>query len=247
MMIALNGTRPSKNDHPAVPISLPEIVATARVCHSVGACAMHLHTHDDNNAHSFDPGQYVETLSEVTNVVPKLHLHITTEAISLYYLQEQLNCINTVAPGLASIPTRESARDPNLASRVYGTCADTGCEVQHILCNTVDVALLKAWQAVGMVSLEQYSVLFLLGRYNADQTSTPSDIHPFLATMPDTRNRKLCALGSQEHACLSHAAKLVGNIRAGFENSFVACERTRHIDNAGLVSALSRQTEGSQI
>ena len=32
LMVAPNGARRSKSDHPALPVTLPEIVATARAC-----------------------------------------------------------------------------------------------------------------------------------------------------------------------------------------------------------------------
>ena len=47
VMVAPTGARRSKADHPALPITLPEIVATAAACHSTPLA--HRHARKANN------------------------------------------------------------------------------------------------------------------------------------------------------------------------------------------------------
>lgn len=245
IMVAPNGARRTKADHPALPVTLPEIVDTARTCFAAGAHGLHLHVRDASGAHSLDAGRYRETLDELARAVPDMRLQITTEAVGLYSVAQQLDCLEQVRPGWASIAVRETARDMDLAPRVYAACADMGCDVQHILYDTDDIALLKDWQARGIIHPDQSSVLFVLGRYSPGQVSNPSDLAPFLAALPDAPDWMLCAFGPQEHACLIHAAKHGGNLRVGFENSLVDANGAPHANNAASVAALVHSLESA--
>ena len=245
IMVAPNGARRGKADHPALPLTTSEIVATARACKAAGADGLHLHVRDDAGGHSLDAGRYRETLDELTRMVPDMRVQITTEAVGIYDVAQQLECLEQVRPGWASVAVRETVRDMDLAPRVYAACADMGCEVQHILYDTDDIALLKRWQAEGVVRPGQDSVLFVLGRYAVGQTSDPAELDPFLAALPDAPNWMLCAFGPQEHACLAHAATKGGNLRVGFENSLVGPNGHPHPDNAASVAALCDLLERS--
>ena len=243
IMVAPNGARRTQADHGALPVTLPEILANARACHDAGAQGLHLHVRDASGAHSLDAGRYREALDELARAVPDMRLQITTEAAGVYSVNQQLACLRQLRPGWASVAVRETARDPDLAPRVYAACADMGCEVQHILYDTDDIALLQDWQSRGIVHPEQTSVLFVLGRYSAGQISDPSDLSPFLTALPDAPQWMLCAFGPREHACLVHAARLGGNLRVGFENSLVDATGSPHADNAASVASLIQQLE----
>ncbi|PSL20048.1 3-keto-5-aminohexanoate cleavage protein [Shimia abyssi] len=238
IMVAPNGARRSKADHPALPVTPDEIAETAKACFAAGADALHLHVRDDDGAHSLDSGRYREAMTEVARAVPNMRLQITTEAVGIYSVAQQLTCLNEVAPNWASVSVREIARDPELASRVYATCADMGCEVQHILYDSDDIDLLQRWWADETVPAKQDSVLFVLGRYSAGQVSKPSDLNPFLVALPNAKNWMLCAFGPQEHACLVDGAGRGGNLRVGFENSLVSATGYQHANNAASVAAL---------
>ncbi|MFC6761768.1 3-keto-5-aminohexanoate cleavage protein [Sulfitobacter porphyrae] len=166
--------RRSRADHPALPVTTDQIAATALACANAGADALHLHVRDDDGRHSLDAGRYREALAEIAVRAPALRLQITTEAGGIFDVADQLACLKAVKPGWASISVREIARDPALAAQVYGTCADLGTEVQHILYDTDDIALLNRWQAEGIVQPDQTEVIFVLGRYTPGQVSSPT-------------------------------------------------------------------------
>ncbi|WP_406649786.1 3-keto-5-aminohexanoate cleavage protein [Aliisedimentitalea scapharcae] len=241
IMVAPNGARRTHADHPALPVTLSETIATARSCHRAGADALHLHVRDDAGAHSLDPGRYREALDELANAVPDMAVQITTESAGIFDVPAQLNTLNRVAPKWASISIREIARAPALADPVYGTCADNGTRVQHILYDTADAALLQAWTARGIVRPSQSDVILVLGRYVAGQTSNPQEIAPLLDTLHPGTNWMLCAFGANEHNCLIQAARLGGDIRVGFENSLCAADGTLYPDNAASVADLTAQ------
>ena len=54
LMVAPNGARRLKKDHPAVPLTINETVETAKACYKEGAEAIHLHVRDKNGQHVLD-------------------------------------------------------------------------------------------------------------------------------------------------------------------------------------------------
>lgn len=238
IMVAPNGARRTKADHAQIPITLDEIVETATSCFSAGAGALHLHVRENDGTHSLDAGRYCEALTELSQTLPKLRVQITTEAAGLFSVSEQLTCLQNVRPDWASISVREIARDPDLASKVYTTCFETGCEVQHILYDLVDIEQLLDWQRRGIVHANQTNVLFVLGRYTTGQISDPTLLDNFLTNYNPTQRWMLCAFGPTEHSCLLKAADRGGDLRVGFENSLIDNAGLPHTDNAASVSTL---------
>lgn len=241
IMVAPTGARRTRADHPALPVTIPEIVQTAAACHTAGADALHLHVRDTNGAHTLDAGLYLEALGDLAAAVPDMPVQITTEAAGLFDVAAQLACLRAVKPAWASISVREIQRAPDMAHKVYGTCADAGTRVQHILYDTADLALLADWHARGIVQPDQTDLLFVLGRYTTGQTATPDDLSPFLDAAPAQARWMLCAFGHHEHACLHAAAQRGGALRVGFENNLNDDAGHRFADNAASVKALRRR------
>ena len=243
LLVAPNGARRGKTDHPALPETTEEIVNTAAACQKAGADGLHLHIRDDVGTHSLDAGRYRETLDEIGQTTPELDIQITTEAAGLFNVAAQLHCLEKVRPSWVSISVREIARSPELADRVYGICLEHGTRVQHILYDAADMALLDQWQTSGIVRQDQVDRLFVLGRYASGMQSSPQDLKPFLASNPPSTPWMVCAFGASEHNCLRAAALKGGDIRVGFENSFTNQEGVAWLDNGESISALVQSLE----
>jgi uncharacterized protein (DUF849 family) len=81
-MVAPNGARKTKADHPALPIGPAELAATAAACRDAGAAAIHLHVRDEAGGHSLDAGRYREATAEVRAAIGEaMIVQITTEAV----------------------------------------------------------------------------------------------------------------------------------------------------------------------
>lgn len=246
IMVAPNGARRTKADHPALPVSIADTVETARLCRAVGADALHLHVRDAKGGHTLDSGLYREALAEMAIRVPGMPVQITTEAVGLYDVPAQLHCLTTVQPRWASIAVRETARDMALAPKLYAACAEQNTRVQHIVYDAADVALLLDWQGQGIVQRGQGDILVVLGRYTEGQVSSPNDLAPFLAVLPPAAAWMVCAFGPNEHACLAAAAAKGAGVRVGFENSMTNAAGQVHADNAASVAALRGLLDGSK-
>ncbi len=243
IMVAPNGARRTTADHPALPMTTGDILDTARACFDAGARGLHLHVRDADGGHSLDAGRYIEVIDEMAHLCPEMAVQITTEAAGIYDVRAQLAVLEAVKPTWASISVREIARAPDLATRLYATCADQDTKVQHILYGADDIALLQHWHAAGIVESDQDAVLFVLGRYADGQRSVPRDLAPFRAAMPKVSDWMVCAFGPHEHDCLAAAAAQGGALRVGFENSLTNAIDTPHADNVASVAALVSRLE----
>lgn len=246
IMVAPTGARRGKADHPALPVTTDEIVQTAAACQAAGAQGLHLHVRDARGRHTLDAGRYRETLAELARAAPALRVQITTEAAGRFDVATQLETLRALRPARASIALREIARAPDLADAVYGTCADQGTEVQHILHDADDLALAEDWRARAILRPGQTGLLFVLGRYAPPCPARPADLRAFLPPPPWAGPWMACAFGPSEHDCLCAAARAGGDLRVGFENSLQRGHGPRHRDNAAsvaaLVAALERKT-----
>jgi len=235
--VAPNGARRSKKDHPALPLTLEEIAATAKACFDAGASAIHLHVRDEDGVHSLDAGRYRDAMAAVSDAAPDMQIQITTESAGVYDVATQQACLRNVLPAAASVSIREMARDAGIAKNVYSFADEARIVVQHILYSPRDVTQLKRWMSEGVVPSRMNSVIFVLGRYQPAVLAKPSDLFPFLAaTEGMDLNWAICAFGRNELACAYAALQRGGNIRIGFENNIELPDGTLARDNTETIT-----------
>ena len=240
-MIAPTGARRTKADHPALPMTINEIVSETSACVQAGANGLHLHVRDTQGVHSLDAILYREALQALEKACPGLPVQITTEAMGRYTPQDQRDLVWALRPGWVSVSLREmlSQGENKDVKNFYHACADAGITVQHILYSDVDYKMLL--DLLGEENFQTLSLLFVLGRYNDNQNSYPSDLEPFLACThhyglsPDWA---VCAFGPGETDCLQAAHHKGGKIRIGFENSLWHADGTLATSNAERVRTL---------
>ncbi|MGJ8528082.1 3-keto-5-aminohexanoate cleavage protein [Maritalea sp.] len=245
IMVAPNGARRTKADHRALPISIPEVVETARQCFAVGANGIHAHVRGSQDEHVLDAGLYRELISELALVVPKMDVQITTEAVGIYSPQEQMQVVQDVYPKMVSIALAELSKHPDRAelSQFYHSLADDSIDVQHILYDPAEVQQFEQFVDQGVIPNGAPSFLFVLGRYTAGQQSNPLHFDPFHSAMqasPFSSEAKVmtCAFGGRETACLVHAASFGSDCRVGFENNLYMADQINAPDNGARVGEL---------
>ncbi|MBU2935548.1 MULTISPECIES: 3-keto-5-aminohexanoate cleavage protein [Pacificibacter] len=225
VMVAPNGARKTKADHPALPVTVSEMVTTAVACYAAGADGLHLHVRNETGGHSLDVGLYQEALTALKIAVPDMTLQITTEAVGMYSPAQQRNVVERIKPDAVSISIAEMCADDDKGAvrAFYAFCADQGIAVQHILYGENDLKLMGTLFTQGILTPENLQLLFVLGRYTAGQQSDPQDLTPFVSWKdqhcPDA-DWGICAFGQNETKCLRTAQALGGKMRVGFENSF---------------------------
>ncbi|WP_417678186.1 3-keto-5-aminohexanoate cleavage protein [Roseibium sp.] len=252
IMVAPNGARKMKSDHPALPITVEETVRAAKACFEAGAEGLHAHVRDRQGNHVLDAGLYRELLKEMGSAIPGMHVQITTEAVGIYSPEEQRALVRDVMPNAVSIALREMCPDEETAEArsFYHWAAEAGIAVQHILYSPEDVDRFLCFASDGVIPGQSAQVLFVLGRYAENQESDPEDLDSFLtelARCPADLNLDwaICAFGHRETDCLVHAMKKGGKARIGFENGLWNRDGALATDNADRVHDLVMALKGA--
>ena len=245
LMVAPNGARKVKKDHPAVPLTISEIVTTAKSCNKVGAGAIHLHVRDKEGQHVLDVGLYKEALNELEHQVPNMHIQVTTEAIGKYSSADMRKLAYDVTPPGVSIGTAEliPSRKPEEEDiKLYKYLTEAGTKIQHILYKPEDIDLLIELLNKAEIPINDAWCLFVIGHYSG-RISYPENISLFIKKMEE-QNIKLdwaiCAFGKEEMSCLEKAVSLGGKIRVGFENSLFMPNGEIAPDNHIKVDAVNK-------
>ena len=237
---APNGAYKLAADHPEVPLTAKQMAATAKACLAAGASMLHLHIRDAQGRHSLDIEGYRTAQQAVREAVgDALVIQVTSEAAKVYEAPAQIAMVRALRPEAVSVGLREvdqpAIGEAGLAE-FFAWLARERVMTQVIL---YDVADLRRWQdlrARGIVPEAPWFLLFVLGRYTAGQTSSPTDLLPFVHAHSTGEPWAVCAFGKTEHACVTAAAALGGHVRVGFETNLHLKDGTLAADNAALVA-----------
>lgn len=272
LMVAPNGARRTKDDHPAIPITLDEIIADAKACHAAGADGLHLHLRDKDGKHILDAGLYHEACAELAQQIPDMAVQITTEAMGQYEPGRQREIAFNSGCPLVSMSIRENAADAvwddNVgtdAAKFYRECDEQGIAIQHILYNAGDFELLHQVLPSTLFCDPRLQLLFVLGRYDQASAassgttgdkdgkaydpasnSRPAMITPFIYKLADfdiEPDWMACAFGPGETRTLKAAQERGGKLRVGFENSIWHADGSVAESNAARVHAVTECNE----
>ena len=243
LMVAPNGARPMKKDHPAVPITIFETAETAKACFDAGADGIHFHMRDQKGQHILDSGLCKEALSELQKKVPRMHLQVTTEAVGRYSPDAMRKLAYDVVPPGISIGIREmipsrvpGAEDINL----YKNLTEAGTKIQHICYEPKDIDLLSELLSLANIPTNGTWCMFVIGHYSGI-VSNPENIPPFLDKLKKhniNADWAVCAFAKEELSCLKMSINLGGKIRVGFENSILMPDGKIAPNNESKVQAV---------
>ena len=241
VMVAPNGARKTHADHANVPVSIAATVEEAARCCAAGASILHAHVRGDNDEHVLDAGRYRELIAEMSAKVPNMLVQVTSEAVGRYTPEQQTAVVRAVNPRMASMGLREITGQfthTESAREFFAWCDDNAVHVQHILFSSDDLSHFLAYREQGIIPESQRCLMLVLGRYSADQESTPADLDPFLQHDLSEFDWFTCAFGRREQDCALHAIESGGHARVGFENNLLLPNGDVADSSAALVSSL---------
>jgi 3-keto-5-aminohexanoate cleavage enzyme len=242
IVAAPNGARKTKTDHKSIPLTIDETVSEAVACFDAGATVLHAHVRGAENEHLLDAGLYRELLAEMSLRAPQMLVQITSEAVGRYSPEQQVDCIKAVVPKMASMALREISSDfsdTESTQQFYNWCDEAEVQIQHILFSNEDLEQFLAYREQGVIPTSHRCVLFVLGRYNVNFQSNPSDLEPFLQNGLDQLDWFTCAFGHQEQQCVMAGIDQGGHARVGFENNLYLPDGELASSSAELVSSLA--------
>lgn len=245
IIVAPNGAKKMKSDHPALPMTPEEIAQEVAACAEAGAAMVHLHARDNDGHHSLDIDDNLQVMDAVkARVGSDVVIQVTTEAIGIYTPQQQMALIKAVVPEAASFAIKELIPDQSsekAAADFFHWVAAEHILPQYILYSGDDVARYLSLKAKGVIPDAPHHLLFVLGRYHVQQQSSVSGLREFLQYQEQLGQTPwaCCAFGISEQAILLEAAKQGGDVRIGFENNLFAADgKQLAINNASQVSDL---------
>lgn len=239
LTVAPNGAYKQLADHPALPLTAATLGDTARQCLDAGAAMLHLHIRDSAGRHSLDVAGYRDAQAIVKAAVgDAMVLQVTSEAARVYEAPAQINMVRSLRPEAVSVALREldqpSIGEAGLAN-FFSWLVSEQVMTQVILYDVKDLQRWQELRRLGVVPDGRWSLLFVLGRYSAGQTSEPRDLVAFLHAHTGNEAWTVCAFGATEHACVTAAAAMGGHARVGFENNLLLRNGEPAPDNAALV------------
>ncbi len=251
-MVAPNGARRTKDDHPAIPVTIDELARTAAQCLEAGAGAIHVHVRDGEQRHVLDADLYSAAIVAITRETKSnMLVQITTEAAGHYSPREQRQVVRKVMPEAVSIAVGEmvpNQAEEKPAANFYKFVLDADIAVQHIIFSPEGIFDFANLVRREIIPGNHHSLLFPLGRYADDQQSDPASLAGFLAMLETTGITEkcdwaACAFGVGETRSLAAAMAMGGNVRVGFENSLWHADGSVALDNAERVARIAGLAE----
>lgn len=237
--VAPNGARKNKNDHPGVPITPAEIAREAARCLEAGASMIHLHVRDEKGRHTLDAEAYRAAQEAVFQAVgDRIVVQVTSEASGVYQPQAQMDAVKAIRPESVSLALRELVPDANRLAP-FATFLEwlvrEAVTPQYILFSPDEVAFYADLRDRGVIPSTPHWLLFVLGRYPAEEPSSACVLLPFLGRCRAAVPWAECAFGRGEHRCASAAVALGGHVRVGFENNSYLKDGSVAETNAQLI------------
>ena len=245
IMAAPNGARKTVQDHPAIPVTDAELIETAVACFDAGAGALHAHIRTTDQTHLLDVECYEFLIEALKKRLPNLEVQVTSEAAGIYESDAQIDLLSRLKAPWVSVAIREILRsqEPRMLQPFFKQLLDKS-RVQFILYDSDDFQTLTSLVEQEIIQTESLEVLYVLGRYSANQESTPDQLDPFLTcrdrapTHVKPVREMICAFGRGQIPCLVRAASEGLDLRIGFENGVWLPDGEIAEDNAALVGAL---------
>ncbi|MGF1735734.1 3-keto-5-aminohexanoate cleavage protein [Photobacterium satsumensis] len=245
IIVAPNGARKTKADHPALPMSQQEIIDEVIACRDAGAAMVHLHARDSAGKHSLEITENMRLYHALKEQVgDSILVQLTTEAIGQYSPEQQMALINAVKPEAASFALSELIPNDSYAdnaSSFFHATAEQGIIAQYILYSLKDLERYFTLLDQGLLPASNHHILLVLGRYDKHQTAIPQDLPALLQQRLFEHNKRwaVCAFGKYEHLCLAASMIMGGDIRVGFENNHVNHQGILASSNAEQVANLA--------
>ena len=242
--VAPNGARKQKADHSKLPVTPSELADSAVECRDAGACMIHLHVRDGLGGHSLDVNAYRAATTAVRNAVgDDMIIQITTEAVGIYSIDQQIQTVQELKPEAVSLAIRElcgGADDETKAASFFAWLTQEHVAVQYILYSLADVERFDALRKRGVIPGDNVSVLYVLGRYSKGGASSAVEVLPLLAAADTGVIWSVCAFGATEASCMLVAAGLGGHARVGFENNMQLLNGDTAANNGALITQVTK-------
>jgi 3-keto-5-aminohexanoate cleavage enzyme len=239
--VAITRSLATKENNPAVPISVPEQIESTHEAFEAGAALVHCHVRDDQGRPTSDPKRFAKLMEGIRAHCPGMIVQLSTGGRS--GAGKDRGAMLPLRPDMASLaggsnnfPTRVYENSPDLIDWLAASMAANGVKPEI---EAFDVS--HIFQAAAMVRDgrlgEAPHVQFVMGVKNA----LPADRDTFEFMVQTTRrlmpNATWCAagIGPHQETLNRWCAALGGHCRTGLEDNLRLDRGTLAASNAALV------------
>jgi uncharacterized protein (DUF849 family) len=230
LQAALNGPL-TKDEHPAVPLSIDELVREAAACVAAGAGAVHLHPRDAEGHERLD-AVVVDTVVERVRAAG-VPVGVSTGAWIEPDLERRIALLGAwTAPDYASVNLSEEGAD-----RVMRVLLEAGVGIEAGVCDVEDAERLAA---TGLASRVLRVLVEPVDAPAADAVAVVDAIHDALDRLGVAAPRLQHGDGEATWVLLRDAVRRGIDTRIGLEDTQHEPDGTRAAGNEALVRAAAR-------
>ena len=239
--VAITGSVPTKEDNPAVPISIAEQIESTQECYELGASIAHCHVRNDDGTPSIDLDKYRKLKEGIEKYCPGMIIQLSTGGRSGHGFDR--GKMLSLRPDMASLTVGSN----NFPTRVYENPPDlVDWLAEEMIKNSVKPEievfdLSHIHQAANLAKQNKLQgnlyIQFVMGVKNA----MPADFDVFEYYIK-TVNRLLpkalwcgAGIGRNQRILNEWCIKLGGHVRTGLEDNIRIDKETLAPSNASLV------------
>ena len=239
--VAITGSVPTKEDNPAVPISIAEQIESTQECYELGASIAHCHVRNDDGTPSIDPDKYRRLKEGIEKYCPGMIIQLSTGGRSGHGFDR--GKMLSLKPDMASLTVGSN----NFPTRVYENPPDlVDWLAEEMIRNSIkpEIEIFDLSHIHQAASLAKQNKLrgnlyiqFVMGVKNA----MPADFDVFKYYIK-TVNRLLpkalwcgAGIGKNQRILNEWCIKMGGHVRTGLEDNIRIDKETLAPSNASLV------------
>jgi 3-keto-5-aminohexanoate cleavage enzyme len=242
--VAPTGAESSKADVPALPVTLDELVTTAKECEAVGASIIHVHIRDDEARPTLDPGRLRATV-DALRAETGLIVQLSTGGAVTDPEEDRLRVLDA-APDMASctMGTVNFGDDVFLnrwgfVVRLHETMRDRGIVPEYEIFDLGQLtSLRRLLDRHGLPAGGHVHVDFVLGVPGGAPGTTEAVVafKQALADLPPTTTFSATGIGRSALSVLLAALSAGGHLRVGMEDTITYAKGQPVESNAQLVA-----------
>ena len=239
--VAITGSVPTKEDNPAVPISISEQIESTQECFELGASIVHCHVRNDDGTPSIDPNKYRDLKEGIEKYCPGMIIQLSTGGRSgngfdrgkMLPLKPDMASLTV---GSNNFPTRVYENPPDLVDWLAGEMIKNSIKPEIEIFDLSHIHQAASLAKENKLKGNLY-IQFVMGIKNA----MPADFDVFeyyIATVQRLLpNASWCGagIGKNQKKLNEWCVKLGGHIRTGLEDNIRIDKDNLAPSNASLV------------
>lgn len=243
---AITGMVPMKADNPAVPISVPEIIADARRCAEAGATIIHVHARGTDGRPTWEESVYVDIIEGIRSACPGILISGSTSGRLWREFEQRSAVLNacpdfgSLTPGSLNFPDSASVNEPAMVQQLAARMMELDVRPELEFFETGMIDYVREYLIPkGFIATPCYANL-LLGSRGTAAANAGNLVH-MVGALPAGTIWAATGIGRFQFQVQCLAIAMGGHVRAGLEDNLWMNEsRTDPATNPQLIERVVR-------